>query len=160
MKKSVFGILLLLMIISGCSKVEVFDQDAREKVQLEVKKFLDAYHRAMESEGLLSEVDYLDNSDDFFWVPPGYGSALSYDSVMTILTTNAPSIQKMKIEKDYLYVFPHSFELATFTTRLRNTTIDTAGVTSAVSMLETGTLIKRPKGWQLLNGQSRIISDE
>ncbi len=140
--------------------MDVFDQEARDAVQKEVEEFLDAYHDAMEREGLLSEVDYLDNSDDFFWVPPGYESAISYDSVMIILKINAPSIQQMKLEKDYLYVYAHSFEIATYTARLISTVIDTAGVINEVTMLETGTVIKRKKGWQLLNGQSRIISNE
>ena len=153
-------ILLVFLFVFGCSVPKPFTQSDRDEVEKEARKFLDTYHQAMEDKGLLSEVHYLDNSDDFFWVPPGYESAISYDSVMTILSINAPAIQKMKIEKDYLYVFPHSFEIATFTTRLKSTVTDTAGFVNSVTMLETGTLIKRAKGWQLLNGQSRVISDE
>jgi len=121
---------------------------------------LDAYHRAMERDGLMSELEYLDPSDEFFWVPPGFSSALSYDSVISILETNAPTIQSMSLQWEYLHIYPLSPEIADFTGKLHNTVVDTAGLTSKIVMLETGTLIKRTKGWQLLNGQSRIIFSE
>ncbi len=152
--------ILLICMLAGCTSQESFDEAAKEKVAKEAEEFLDAYHRAMEQDGLMSELDYLDASEEFFWVPPGFKSALSYDSVIAILEKNAPAIQSMSLRWQYLQIYPLSPEIVDFTGKLENTMVDTANTTTKLVMLETGTLIKRKKGWQLLNGQSRIVDDE
>ncbi len=150
---------ILLILLVGCSTQINFDDAAKEQVKKEAEEMLDAYHRAMEQDGLMSELEYLDSSDEFFWVPPGYNSALSYDSVISILEVNAPAIQSMKLQWEYIHIYPLSRKIADFTGKLHSTIIDTSGTTTKLVMLETGTLIKREKGWQLLNGQSRISNE-
>ncbi len=115
---------------------------------------LNDYHAAIKKDGLIAEFNYLDDSLDFFWVPPGYQSALSYDSVRTILEANAKAFKSTDLSWYTLEVFPQSNSLATYTGIVKGTMTDTANQTTNVSIIESGTLIKRENGWKLLCGQA------
>ncbi len=119
---------------------------------------LSNYHEDIGKDGLTAEFKYLDKSADFFWVPPGYTTALNYDSVRTILEQNAPSLQTVKFHWKQLQVFPLSDEIASFTGIVDGQMIDTSGVESKVAIIESGTVIKRRDGWKLLCGQSAALN--
>lgn len=148
---------LLLLALLACSR-ETFTE--HERVHTEVEQALDNYHRAIEQRGLWAEVDYLDNSSDFFWVPPGYTSAISYDSVMQVLNSSAPLFKKISYRWDYLNIYPLSNELANYTGKLQSEMVDTTGQVTSLTMLETGTMIKRGSNWKILHGQSRIVDTQ
>ena len=82
------GYLIFIALIS-CSCIKDSNDLDKESIIDEVKLMLDNYHKDIGRDGLTAEFKYLDQSSDFFWVPPGYQTALSYDSVKTILETNA-----------------------------------------------------------------------
>jgi len=102
----------------------------------------------------------LDQSTDFFWVPPGYKSALSYDSVRQILEINAKSFRAIEFNWDTLQVFPLSDKIANYSGIVKGSMIDTSGIKSSVIIIESGTVIKRSDGWKLLSGQSAILNSE
>ena len=131
-----------------------FDETAAQQVKAEAEEMMHAYHAAIQAGGLLAEEPYLDSTDQFFWVPPGYETALNYDSVWTILSGNAPGFQQVNFHWESLNIHPLSFELATFNGIVKGSMVDTAGQSFPVSILESGTLIKRTDGWKLLSGQS------
>lgn len=56
-------------------------------------------------------------------------------------------------------LIPLSREIATYNARLSSTVIDTSGIVSRVSMVESGVLVKRKEGWKLLSGQTSIIQE-
>jgi len=159
---SEFTALFIFFVFLGCSnpKKELFDEIAKQRVTVEAQEMLDAYHCTMEKEGLMAELDFLDASDEFFWVPPGYQSSLSYDSVVSIIKINAPAIKSLEYKWEYLHIYPLSPTIANFTGKLHSTIVDTNDLTTNIVMLESGTLIKRSKDWKILNGQSRIIPAE
>ena len=132
----------------------------KEKVTQEVEQMLSNYHDDIAESGLTAEFKYLDQSDDFFWVPPGYNSALSYDSVKTILEKNALTIESISFQWDTLRIFPLSHEIANYTGIVVGQMIDTSDVASRVSIIESGTLIRRKSGWKLLSGQSAILDTD
>ena len=156
----IFTYLAILFI--GCapvdSKIES-NENAFDpvRVEQEVRSTLDDYFAAVEEKGLLGEFDYLDDSDEFYWVPPGYQSALDFDSVATILRTNAPTLTTVKFEWINLEVYPLTEQYASYTGRLSSTTTDTSGKNFTFEMLETGIVVKRPEGWKILSGQSRVV---
>jgi len=156
MAKTLIPLIFLFLIIS-CRPVEAPAAFDRPGVEEAGRAMLQDYHRAIRENGLTAEFDYLDHSADFFWVPPGYTSALSYDSVRTILETNARAFRKVDFHWDTLEVFPLAADIATYTGIVRGMMTDTAGTASPVSIIESGTLIRRPDGWKLLSGQSRIL---
>jgi len=124
-----------------------------------VREMLDNYHNDIARDGLTAEFKYLDNSSDFFWVPPGYNTALSYDSVRTILEENSKMFHSVMFQWESLQVFPLTNEIPNYTGILKSHMIDTARVESSVTMIESGTLIKREDGWKLLSGQSRLLEN-
>lgn len=128
----------------------------KSAVESEAISVLSRYLDDMNSKGLLSEFDYLDDSEDFFWVPPGYSSPLDFDSVKTILITNAPLLKSIRNEWTQLRVQPLSGDHCVYTGEIASMTISQSDDTSAVDMLETGILVKRDDGWKILCGQSRI----
>lgn len=139
----------------SCGRTE----EAPDKNRLtgEVRAMLKAYHQAIAEEGLTAELEYLDRSPAFFWVPPGYETALSYDSVSAILKKNATTLRLAEFEWDTLRIFPLTDEIANYSGIVRGRTIDTAGVETKISIIESGTVIKRKDGWKLLSGQSALI---
>ncbi len=148
--------LLLPILFFSCKKEPSKTLD-KSQVISEIETMFDAYHEAIKQNGLPAEFDYLDDSDDFFWVPPGYKSAIKYDSIKTILIQNNKSIQSISFEFEALEIFPLSSEIANYSGIVKGEMIDTSQTISNFKIIESGTLIKRADGWKLLNGQSRNL---
>lgn len=125
---------------------------------MNVRQTLENYYKEIRESGLTAEFKYLDNSPDFFWVPPGYQSSISLDSVTTILKQNAPKYKSVENSFDKLSIIPLSNEIATYTGKIKSTMVDTLGKTMAFSLIETGVLIKRKDSWKLLNGQTSTLT--
>ena len=133
--------------------------EAEKKLIIDsVTQTLNRYYDDIRAEGLMAEFRYLDNSPEFYWVPPGFSVAISYDSVASILRQNAPLLKDIDNKWDTLRIDPLSHELATYTGRLHSIVTDTAGHVSETSLVETGLLIKRRNGWKLLSGQTSVYS--
>ncbi|MEZ4919480.1 MAG: nuclear transport factor 2 family protein [Saprospiraceae bacterium] len=147
---------LLLGAVISCT-APAFNQS---EVEQEVRNMLKSYHQAMETNGLEAEFDFLDNSDDFFWVPPGYTSTLTYDSVRTILKQTAPAIDSISLSWETLSIYPLSRDLASYSGIVSGTMRDTSGNINAMHLIESGTCIRRADGWKLLNGQSAVLPEK
>ena len=153
MIRKIFSLVLLLNFIACSPNTDSHEID-KKAIVAEVKKMFDDYHDAIKKGGLTAEFEFLDESNDFFWVPPGYNSALTYDSVKTILETNANNFSKVDFHWETLQIFPISNEFATYTGIVGGLMLDTAKNSISVSIIESGTIIKRHDGWKLLCGQS------
>jgi hypothetical protein len=123
----------------------------------EVRQTLLNYQSDVEKTGLMAEFKYLDQSKEFFWVPPGYNASISFDSVASILKQSAPKYKTIANTFETLNVIPLSKELATYSGRLQSVMTDTLGNTNTFTLVETGVLIKRKDDWKLLNGQTTIV---
>lgn len=115
---------------------------------------LNSYHNDIERDGLMAEFRYLDSSEDFFWVPPGYNTALGYDTIKTIILSGAPGMAKAELQWDQLRVNPLTPGLATYSGVVSGSYTDTAGNVFPHWIIESGTVIKREDGWKLLSGQT------
>jgi hypothetical protein len=133
-------------------------EEDRAKISEEVKDMLLNYAFDIKEKGLTAEFDYLDNSSDFFWAPPGYGRAISYDSVANILKTNADHFRAIENSYDSLSVIALKNDLAIYNALITSSVIDTEGSKSTVHLVETGVVIKRKNGWKLLSGQTSLIA--
>jgi len=158
MKQIVF--ITITAFIISCNEANNTGELNKEKVKTEVSEMLHNYHKDMNNLGLLSEFKYLDSSADFFWVPPGFNSALSYDTVKAILETNAKALSKIEFHWDSLQIFPLTNEIANFSGIVKGFTMDTAGTKTNLLIIESGTVIKRKDGWKLLSGQSATLETE
>ncbi|MEZ4809256.1 MAG: nuclear transport factor 2 family protein [Allomuricauda sp.] len=152
-------ILFCLLAALSCERPKTITTDENIEVIQNVRQTLNDYYDDIRESGLTAEFKYLDDSKEFFWTPPGYSSAISYDSVVTILKQNAPLYQSIDNQWDTLRVTPLTKSLAAYTGRLRSTMTDTSGHVFSVKLVETGLLIKRHDGWKLLCGQTATISD-
>jgi hypothetical protein len=159
MKMQYTAIPFAIVLLIGCSQSEPKEQQDFNSGQIasEITQMLNDYHAAIKKDGLMAEFKYLDSSPDFFWVPPGYQSALSYDSVRTILEANAKANVAIILSWDTLQIFPLSNTLATYSGIVNGAFTDTAHHTTRISMIESGTLIRREDGWKLLCGQSAVL---
>jgi len=149
--------LFLILFFLGCSKSDELSIEQKDEIRNEVRGMFDQYHSAIGKEGLTGEFAYLDNSADFFWVPPAYTSALDYDSVKTILEANSKGFQSIEFHWDTLSVSPLSKTIANYSGIVKGVMTDTAGVKLPVAIIESGTVIKRNDGWKLLSGQSAVL---
>jgi len=152
--------LALFFLSSGCSPSDGFTEAGKEEVAHEVKAMLSAYGDAVKKDGLTAEFNFLERSEDYFWVPPGYSSALTYDSTRTIIEANAKMFRSVEYAWDTLRIVPLSRDLATYTGRITAMLTDTSGTLNIFRMLETG-LVRRDKSgrWWILSGQSRIMTE-
>jgi hypothetical protein len=151
--------ILALGALVSCRQSQPFTDSEKNEVERNVRQTLDRYHDDVRNSGLTAEFRYLDSSSDFFWVPPGYAQAISYDSVKVILEHNAPRYRSVSNHFNTLRIIPLTKEVATYTGRLKSVMSDTSGKTSSFSLIESGVLIKREDGWKLLSGQTAVISE-
>ena len=149
---------LILVFLLSCQADQSKSID-RATLTKELRSVLNNYHDDIKKGGLTAEFQYLDNSLDFYWVPPNFTSALSYDSVRSILETNAPAFKSINFHWDTLQVFPLTTDLATYTGIVKGTMTDTTDAVLKVAIIESGTLIRRIDGWKLLSGQSRNLEE-
>lgn len=150
-------ILFCFFVLASCNQQPAFTETEKQKVQVAVHNMLNEYYSDIYSSGLLAEFKYLDSSTDFFWVPPGYTQALSFDSVAAILRKNAPGLAAVENSFDTLQIIPLSADLAAYTARIRSVVRDTAGMVFTSSLIETGVVVKRANGWKLLNGHTSLV---
>jgi hypothetical protein len=134
----------------------VFD---RKEVVASATRALQDYYDDMRANGMLAEFNWLDSSSSFFWVPPGYGGPISYDSVASVIRRNAALVKKIDERWEDLQIFPLTAEYISYTGRIRSDVTDSTGHTSTTRFLETGILIKKGNGWKLLCGQTGKLPD-
>ncbi len=158
MKRHTLTLFILLTLI-GCRQSESLSDNDKAGIIKDVRQTLDSYYGDIKKSGLTAEFKYLDNSTEFFWVPPGFSSSISYDSVTSILKHNAPTYKSIDNSFDTLQIIPLTKELVTYSGRISSTMIDTANKVMTFKLVETGVLIKRSNGWKLLHGQTSILSN-
>ena len=159
MTNRTFFYLIIILTFTSCKEeVSTLKQPIdKERVSVEILQMFDAYHAAIKENGLEAEFDFLDNSPDFFWVPPGYKSAQSYDQVKNALIENNKAIKSIQFKFDTIQVYPLSNSIANYSGVVSGKMLDTSNMVSTFRIIESGTLIKRNDGWKLLNGQSRNL---
>lgn len=157
MTRQILMLLSMLLFVS-CSQSSLLTEKEKTVIIDSVRQTLNNYHNDIRKSGLIAEFKYLDNSADFFWVPPAYSASISYDSVASILKQNAPNYKYIDNSFDTLSIIPLSKELATYTGRLHSTMIDTNNKKTSFSLVETGVIIKRTNGWKLLSGQTSVLN--
>jgi hypothetical protein len=150
--------ILILVAITSCNQTDALTEAERNEIVLSAKQTLDNYYNDIRKEGLTAEFKYLDCSKEFSWVPPGYSTPISYDSVSAILNQNASVFKSIDNSFDTLSIIPLSKNLVTYSGRLRSVMIDTADQATTFIMMETGILIKRNDGWKLLSGQTSLLT--
>lgn len=151
--------LLTLLPLYSCQKADRLTESEKNALRDSVQQALYDYYEAIRNGGMRGEFGYLDDSPDFFWVPPGYSSAISYDSVAAVLNRNAPAFRLIENVWDTLRIDPLTRDYATYTGKFHSTMTDTAGHVTTVAGIETGVLIKRRDGWKLLRGQTALLPE-
>lgn len=146
---------ILMFFVLSCGNQKNERSSTPEQVEGEVKVMLEKYLQDISENGVAAEVAYLDSAGDFFWVPPGFNSAISYDSVMSVLNSAEPT--NMGFSWKELKIQAMSPELAVYTGKVQATNIDSAGVETSNILIETGVLVKREAGWKLYCGQTGLL---
>jgi len=155
--KSLIFLIFLACLSCGRSESKIVIEIDSLSIKSEVREMLHSYHQSIKEFGLIGEFEYLDHSAEFFWVPPGYQTALTYDSVESILKQSAKGFKSAEFSWDTLRLSVLSPSIVNYTGIVSGTMIDTSDVVTEVSIIESGTIIKRPNGWKLLSGQSATI---
>jgi hypothetical protein len=140
-----------------CRRREGLSTKQRERIEYDASQMLNQYNEAVNKGGLLAELPYLDTSAEFFWVPPNYTAALSFDSVASILKANAPRLKAITRIWESLDVFPLTKDLASYHAIQHVKTEMSNGDRDESRIIESGLLIKRKDGWKLLSGHTSAI---
>jgi hypothetical protein len=156
--RSLIYVLGCLALYACNQKSHNLSREVRASIVQEVEKGFKNYFAAVRRGGLTAELDYLDDSADFFWVPPGYDQPISYDSVVAVLNSSAERYRLIENIMDSLHVVPLSLDLASYSARIRSTMHDTAGQTTTLHLVESGIVVRRNETWKLLSGQTTVIN--
>lgn len=150
-------VLFTILTLASCRQSSSLTESEKVRIIEDVRETLDNYYADIRKTGLTAEFQYLDNSSEFYWTPPGYAISISYDSVAAILNRNASNYISVDNSFDTLRITPLSKEYAAYTGRLKSIMTDTSGRTTTFLLVETGVLIRREGRWKLLNGQTSIL---
>ncbi|QQR86043.1 MAG: hypothetical protein IPJ76_15760 [Flavobacteriales bacterium] len=125
-----------------------------QRIEAEVRAMFEQYANAQRSQGLRGELPFLDTSNAFFWVPPGYAGPIGFDSVRTIVERTAPTLRAIDPRWRALRIEPMNDSMAAYTGELEAVTVGMNDNTTRTTLLETGFVVKRADGWKLLCGQT------
>lgn len=153
----ILAIFLIPLLVGACQKSTTLTADDKARITRDIKQMLDNYYNDIREAGLMAEFSYLDNSADFFWVPPGFAGAISYDSVASILRRDAPTLKTVDNTFEVLQILPLNEEYATYTGRLTSRVTDATGTVNTYKLVETGVIVKSKGGWKLLAGQTSML---
>ena len=156
--KPLYSFISLIILLISCNEPSTkFTAQEKQRISDTIRQVLANYNSDIRQHSLMSEFKYLDSSDEFYWVPPGFTSAISYDSVAAIIKHNAAMFKEYISTWDTLRIIPLTKELVNYTGRLHYNITDTSNKTFTGSMWETGLLIRRKDGWKLLCGQTTSL---
>ena len=151
--------ILCSSFIYFCSNQAGLTANEKVKITREIRQTLKDYNEAMKKNALSADYKYLDNSDQFFWMPPGYLSALSHDSVMAIVKNNASVLKSIVESFDTVTIYPLTRDLAAYTGRIHSVITDSSGKVAEFHLWETAIVVKRNDGWKLLSGQTSFLNN-
>lgn len=157
--KQLFILTISILIIS-CSSEKTTQEFDAATVEKEVKNMFLAYDDSVRKNGIDGEFFFLDNSKQFYWVPPGYKYALHYDSIAKILHEYAPNFKYINNTWDTLHIMALSDKYASFNGIINSYSITVDNDTTTSKLSETGLVIKRGEHWKFLSGQTVIIDNE
>ncbi|GAA3637771.1 hypothetical protein [Flavivirga jejuensis] len=151
---------LLFTITFNSYGQKALSSERKEAISLEIQQMFDNYHSDITTKGIISEFKYLDDSSDFFWVPPGYEKTLDYDTIKSILTTNSKVLNFIEFSWESIKIFPITNKIANYSGVVKCVQVDTSNNPLTFKLIESGTLIKRKDGWKFLSGQSRNLASK
>ena len=150
-------LLIGFILFSSCRQAEKTKTDADSNIVQQVKSTLEEISDAIKMHGITAEFKWIDSSADFFWVPPGFESPLSYDSVAKIMRSNSGRFKQVEEKWDLLEIQPLGNDHAVFTGRITSRTVDTANHSQEHQVVETGIMIRKGDGWKLHCGHTSLI---
>jgi hypothetical protein len=153
-----FLLFAALAFFLSCRESTQLTDTEKASISRDVRAMLQNYSDDIRLKGLHAEFAYLDSSIDFFWVPPGMNSPLPYDTIASMIRSNALMFQSVDMTWENLKIVPLTASLATYTGRLNSLMIATSGKVSRTQLVETGLVIKRNDRWKLLSGQTTLAS--
>jgi hypothetical protein len=137
MRINYISAVLTLLATIACRTTQLTTTE-RQTIINNVGETLNNYDAEIKKDGPTAEFKYLDSSADFFWVPPGYTTAISYDSVVSILKLSAPLNKSVINSWNKLQINPLTKELVIYTGTIHSTITEQSGRVSNYDLIETG----------------------
>ena len=154
-----FEIVFVVLSIFGCGSPDNGWKEDSKRVKMEVRNTLNKYYEEINREGFLAEFKYLDSSSMFSWHPPGYQSAISFDSVKTILLQNVKRYTNVQLTWVTLAIFPESKMKANYMGKIKSILTDTTGKSTTYYLTEEGQMTKKEDGWKLVSGRTVMLGN-
>jgi len=150
-----FFILVLCGLIASCRSG--LTEKEISQISDSVKITLKNYYDDVEHNGLNAEFKYLDSSNDFYWIPPGFDHPIGYDSIALMIRENATSFVQVKNRFDSLDVKVHNRDTASYVAVISSESTTSSGEEYGGILREKGVMIKRKGGWKLLHGETKSL---
>lgn len=148
----------IVFICCSCNYNQGENDISRTQIREEISVMMGNYLTDLNKNGMESQMKYMDNSDDFRWTYSNYRRVYLFDDMAQQLNKSENEGYSAHLTFDELEIIPISENIANYTAKLSGfTKFD--GKNSDVSILESGTLIKRKDGWKFLNGQTALYDN-
>lgn len=157
--KGIYYLMFFFILLGVCCNYTMEELTKKEKQQIkkEVTQLLYGNFERIKAEGYTAELKSLDNSPDFYWIPPRQSMPISYDAVAAIIEKFVQGNRSVVSTWDTLHVQPLSKQIATYTGKYHSVYTDTAGKVLEFDMQEIGTVVKRKEGWKLMSGKTSVL---
>lgn len=151
--------LISLLFLFSCHQPSDLTPDEKIRITGEIRQTLNNYFDDIRKSGLSAEFKYLDSSENFFWVPPGYSESQSYAIIAKAIRENTLKFKSVDNSFEKLVIHPLSKDLASYSGQINSILTDTSGQIIRFSLVESGVLIKRVDGWKLQSGQTSVVGE-
>lgn len=149
--------IFLLLTLLSCSSTQLHSNQ-KKRIIKEVQDALNENFADIKKYGFVGEINHLYNSPDFYWIPPRQTTAISYDSIVTILRKSTPFHKEVISTWDSLHILPITKNVASYSGKYNSVYTYTNDKKASFRIMETGVIIKKKGKWLLLNGHTSSLS--
>jgi hypothetical protein len=147
---------LLCCCITSCTEESSLSEAEKQALTSEIEHTIEQYCKDVRTEGLSAELRYLDHSSGFVWTPPGSASAISYDSVVRIISENASLFRNVNNTYESLHIDLLDDHHASYSALVRSVLTSRRGQVTRLLLEEEGFLVLRSNGWKLERGVTKL----
>ena len=153
MKMKKLLIISIALICFSCDynqeKNEFPKTQIKEEISIMMRNFVDDLNKS----GVNSQIKYLDNSEDFRWTYSNERKIYQFNDLVKKFNNSKIEDYDVHLSFDELQIIPISENIANYNLKLSGYTKN-EGKNTDISILESGTLIKRNDEWKFLNMQT------
>ena len=149
-----YSLVILLSAFISCQQTGQLSESKRTKIIDEVTEMAIQFFVDSEAKNLDAVLDYLDDSEKFFWVFPPDPTPVSRDNLVAVLKAEMEAVNSVMSTWDDIRIEPLTPDLVYYQGSFRQVRTDSSGNTNKFLGIESAIVVLREDGWKFLTGQT------